>query len=169
MTLLKSQQNFRSRLKFPVHSHLEYMLQKFIKMTGVKLTVGRRLPRGIYWYQSTNRRFMHYHLIIYSHKGGLTIGYYQARVNTFLEFISNITDTFRELLKNNTKHFSRHQSILIFSKSYWQTILQTFPDFISLSNNTDIFRVTGKQNDTIFQILYQAILVFSVSSFQIKL
>ena len=112
---------------------------------------------------------MHYHLIIYSHKGGLTIGYYQARVNTFLEFISNITDTFRELLKNNTKHFSRHQSILIFSKSYWQTILQTFPDFISLSNNTDIFRVTGKQNDTIFQILYQAILVFSVSSFQIKL
>ena len=32
------------------------------------------------------------------------------------------------------------QIILTFSESYWQRILQTFPDFISLSNNTDIFR-----------------------------
>ena len=169
MTLLKSQQNFEFRLKFPVHSHLEYMLQKVIKMTGVKLTVGRRFLIGIYWYQLTNISFIYSHLFIYSHKGGLNIGYYQTRVNTFLEFISNNADTFKELLTNNTTHFCRHQSILTFSKSYWQTILQTFPDFISLSNNTDISRVTGKQYDTIFQSLYQAILIFSESSFEIKL
>ena len=131
MTLLKPQQNFQSRLKCPVHSHLEYMLWKVIKITGVKLTVARRLLIGIYWYQSTNRRFLHSHLFIHSLKGGLTIGYYQTRVNTFLEFISNITDTSRELLpKNKTTHFSRHQSVLKFSKSYWQIILQAFPDFI---------------------------------------
>ena len=33
--------------------------------------------------------------------------YYQ-RVNTFSEFISNINDTFWELLQNNTTHFSKH-------------------------------------------------------------
>ena len=42
---------------------------------------------------------------------------YQTRVNTFSEFISNITETFRELLSTNTTHFSRHQTILTFSKS----------------------------------------------------
>ena len=40
--------------------------------------------------------------------------YYQIRANTFSEFISNITDTFRELLSNNMTHFSRHQTILTF-------------------------------------------------------
>ena len=88
---------------------------------------------------------------IHSHKGSLTIGYYQIRVNTFSEFISNITGTSRELLPNNATHFSRHQSVLIFSESDRRTIRQTFPDFISLSNNTDIFRVTGKQYYTLFQ------------------
>ena len=50
--------------------------------------------------------------------------------HTFSEFISNNTHTFRELLPNNTTHFSGHQTILTFSESYWQAILQTFPDFI---------------------------------------
>ena len=35
------------------------------------------------------------------------------------EFISNNTDTFMELLPNNTIHFSRHQTIPTFSESYW--------------------------------------------------
>ena len=153
-TLLKSQQNFPSHLKFPVHSHLEYMLQRVIKMSGVKLTVGRLLLIGIYWYQSTNRRFIHSHLFIHSHKGGVTIDYYQTRVNTFLNLISNITDTFSELLPNNTTHFSRHQSILTFSESYWQKMQQTFPDFILLSNNTDIFRELLANNTTNFSRLH---------------
>ena len=131
ITLLKSQQNFQPHLKFPDHSHLACMLQKVIKMTGVKLIVGRRLLIGIYWYQSTNRRFIHFH------KGGLTISYCETKINTFLEFISNITYTFRELLPNNTR-FSRHQSILTFSESYWQTIVHNFLEFIS--SNNDILR-----------------------------
>ena len=78
----------------------------------------------------------------------------------FPEFISNITGTLRELFPNNTKNFSRHQAILKFLESYcqkyytlfqslhqtiltfpdgyWQTILNTFPEFIP--NNTDILR-----------------------------
>ena len=81
--------------------------------------------------------------------------YYQTSVNTFSKFISNIeggtpkqyctlfqtssnTDIFRELLS---------------------TVLHTFPELIS--SNTDIFRVTGKQ------YLYQIILTFSVSYWQI--
>ena len=55
-----------------------------------------------------------------------------------LRVLSNITDTFRGLLSNNTTHVSRHQTILTFSESYWQTILDTFPEFIS--SNTDNFR-----------------------------
>ena len=43
------------------------MLQKVFKMTGVTLTVGRLLPKGIYWYQSSNRRFIHSCLFIHSH------------------------------------------------------------------------------------------------------
>ena len=68
----------------------------------------------------------------------LSESYYQTKVNTFSELISNITDSFRELLPNNTTHFSRHQTILIFSQSYSQTILHTLPEL--KSNNTDIFR-----------------------------
>ena len=36
--------------------------------------------------------------------------YYQTRINTFSEFISDITDIFRKLLPNNTTRFSRHQT-----------------------------------------------------------
>ena len=88
---------------------------------------------------------------------------------------SNNTDIFRMLLANNIPHFSSvhikqywyfqrvtgkqctrfqklDQTTLTFSESYWQTKLQTFPDFISLSNNTDIFRVTGKQYYKLFRV-----------------
>ena len=34
------------------------------------------------------------------------------------DFISNNTDSFMELLPNNTTHFPRHQIILTFSESY---------------------------------------------------
>ena len=67
MTLLKSQQklSFLPKIKFPVHSHLEYMLQKGFKMTGFKLIIGRLLLIGIYWLQANNRKFMHYHTFFF--------------------------------------------------------------------------------------------------------
>ena len=43
-------------------------------MTGSKLTIGRLWLIVIYWYQSTNWRFIHSHIFTRSHKGGLTIG-----------------------------------------------------------------------------------------------
>ena len=49
------------------------MIQKISKMAGVKLTIGRILLIGIYWYQTTNGRFIHCHLFMHYHKGGLTI------------------------------------------------------------------------------------------------
>ena len=58
------------------------------------------------------------------------------------DFISNNTDSFMELLPN------------------------TFPD---IKQYWHFQRVTGKQYYTLFQSLYQAILTFSESSFQIKL
>ena len=42
------------KIKFPVHSHLKYILQKVFKITGVKLTICRLSLIGIYWYQSIN-------------------------------------------------------------------------------------------------------------------
>ena len=78
----------------------------------------------------------------------LSESYYQTRVNTFSEFISNITDTFRELLLNNTTHFSRHKAILTFPESYWQTILHTLPELPP--NSTDIFRGLLVNNTTRF-------------------
>ena len=54
------------------------------------------------------------------------------------DFISNNTVSFMELLPNNTTPFPRHQTILTFSESYWETILHIFPEFIS--SNSDIFR-----------------------------
>ena len=56
-----------------------------------------------------------------------------------------------------------HQTILILSWSYSQTILHTFPD---IRQYWHFQRVTGKQYYTLFQSLYQAILTFSESSFQ---
>ena len=51
----------------------------------------------------------------------LSQNYYQTGANKFSEFISNITETFKQLLPNNTKHFSKHQLKLTFAGSYWQT------------------------------------------------
>ena len=85
MASLNSQQNFQSCLKsnflFTPKSNICFLkhifdvgVNKVFKMTGVKLTIGRFLLKGIYWYQSTNRRFIHSHLFIHSHKGDLAIG-----------------------------------------------------------------------------------------------
>ena len=41
---------------------------------------------------------------------------------------SNYAEIFKELLANKTTHFSKHQTILTFSESYWLTILCTFPN-----------------------------------------
>ena len=116
------------------------------------------------------------------------MSYYQTRVNTFSEFISNITGTLRELLANNTTHFSRHQAILTFSESYCQTILHTSPELTSsimtfselLGNNTTHFsrayikqywhfqRVSFKLNYSkkFFQSSYHTILTLSESYYQ---
>ena len=74
LPVIKSQENIQTHLKsnFMFTPNLKYMLQKVLKMTGVKLTIGRLSLIGIYWYQSTNR-FIISHLFMYSHKGGLTI------------------------------------------------------------------------------------------------
>ena len=79
------------------------------------------------------------------------------------DFISNNTDSFMELLPNNATHFHRHQTILTFSESYWQTILHTFPEFIS--SNTDIFRVPSKlkYSKNFFQSTYHTIMTLSES------
>ena len=63
---------------------------------------------------------------------------------------------------------SLHQTIMTFSKSYWQTILQTFPEFIS--RNTDILSNTEflpKQTIVkLFQNSYHTILTLSKSYYQ---
>ena len=43
---------------------------------------------------------------------------YRTRINTFSEFISNITGTLMGFLQNSTTHFSRDQAILTFPGSY---------------------------------------------------
>ena len=41
------------------------------------------------------------------------------------DFISNNTETSRELLPNDTIHLSRHQTMLTFLESYLKTMLQS--------------------------------------------
>ena len=55
---------------FPLISNICF--NKVFMMTGVKLTIGKILLKDIYWYQSTNIRFINSHLFIHSHEGGLT-------------------------------------------------------------------------------------------------
>ena len=62
--------------------------------------------------------------------------------------ITNITGTFRELVPNNTKYFSKHQTILTFAESYWQTILHIFPN---IKKYWHFQWVTVKQYYTLFQ------------------
>ena len=162
-------------------------------------------------YYNNNKHFLRFHIKQYwPFQGGNTRLYYtlfegsyqtilrlsgshcQIKVNTFSEFISNITDTFRELLQNITTLFSRHQTVLTFPKSYWQTILYTFLELTSsntgifkelLTNNTIHFsrvyikqywhfqRVTSKlnYNKSFFQISYHKILTLSKSYCQTML
>ena len=92
--------------------------------------------------------------------------------------LSNNTDIFKGFLANNTTHLLRvHiKQILIFSESYWQTILHTFlelpsnstdifrellaiittnlKDFKSVSNNINIFRELLASNTTYFSRAY---------------
>ena len=60
------------KIKFPVHSHLEYIIQRFSRWLESKLTMCRVSLIGTYWYQSTNR-FINSYLFMHSHKGGLSI------------------------------------------------------------------------------------------------
>ena len=83
--------------------------------------------------------------ISYQTKLTLSVSYYQTRVNTFSEFISNITGTLRELLPNNTTQFLDIKQHWHF-QSYWQTITHNFPK-ITLYN-IDIFRKLPANNTT---------------------
>ena len=67
----------------------------------------------------------------------------------FSEFISNNTNTFRELLPNKSKNIFR-----VHIKYYWHfqgVISKQYYTLFQTSSNTDIFRVTGKQYYTLFQ------------------
>ena len=76
----------------------------------------------------------------------LSESYYQTRVNTFSEFISNITGTLRKLLPNNTTHVSRHQVILTFSR----VTPKQYCTLFQISSNTEIFRELLANNTTPF-------------------
>ena len=69
MTLLKSQQKSQSHLKsnFLFTPISNICLEKF--SSWLELTISRHLVIDIYWYQSTNRRFIYSHLFIHSLKG----------------------------------------------------------------------------------------------------
>ena len=151
-------------LKYTVMKHLTKKIKKYSNFQTVTTNNSKRFFRFYikqYWqFQGVNTKW--YYILFQSSCQTiftLSESYYQTTVYIFSEFISNITDTFRELLPNNTTHFSRHQTILTFPESYWQTIihfsrtyikqyehfqsywqiiLHTFPEFIL--NNTDIFR-----------------------------
>ena len=63
--------------------------------------------------------------------------YWQTTLQTFPGFISllNNTGISRELLANNTTHFSLYQAILTFSEIYYQPIL-TYSELIPSSIHT---------------------------------
>ena len=70
ITLVQEKLSVQTKIKFlftPISNIC------FKKTTGVKLTIGRLLLIHIYWYQSTNRKFIPSNLFIHSHKGGLNI------------------------------------------------------------------------------------------------
>ena len=72
MALLETQKNFPTRLKSTFLFAPSQLLQKVLKMTRFKLTIGRISMIGIYWYQSTNR-FINSQFFMHADKGGLTI------------------------------------------------------------------------------------------------
>ena len=78
-------------------------------------------------------------------------------IHIFRQLLPTVANTFSDFISNNTDNFSL---------SYSQTILRTFLD---IKQYCHFQRVTGKQYYTLLQNLYQTILTFSESSFQIKL
>ena len=75
------------KIRFPVHSHLEYMLQKFVKIIVVK----------------TAKQYYKHFQISYHYRTILTFSesYWQTTIaNTFPKFISNNTDIFKEFFSN---------------------------------------------------------------------
>ena len=91
------------KIKFPVHSHLEYILQKVFKMTGVKLTICRISLIGIYWYQSSNR-FINHYMFMHSYKSGLTIDLMIRTYSRNLGQHSKLGREERHFLKKGTKN-----------------------------------------------------------------
>ena len=71
-------------MKLSVHSHLEYMLQKVFKMTGVKT--------GKQYYKLLQISYHYQTILTFSES------YWQTILHTFSELISSNTDIFRELL-----------------------------------------------------------------------
>ena len=75
----------------------------------------------------------------------------QIKLNTFSEFISNHTHTFRELLPSNSKHIFRvHIKHCFFGRvtpKQYYTVFQT-------SSNTNIFREFLANNTTLFSGAY---------------
>ena len=123
-------------LKHTVVKHLSKKIKKYSCFQTVITYNSKHFFRFYikqYWqFQGVTTKW-YYKLFQSSYQTIFTLSesYYQKRVNTFSEFISNITDIFRELLPNNTTHFSKHQTIPTFPESYWQTVLHTFPELIS--------------------------------------
>ena len=90
------------------------------------------------------------------------------KLNTFSEFISNNTHTFRKLLTNKSKHIFR-----VHIKHYWQLEGVTPKQYYTLfqiSGNSGIFRELLANNTTHFSRVYiKQCWHFQKSSFQIKL
>ena len=101
------------------------------------------------------------HIKYYWHFQRVTLKQYYTLFQT-----SNNTDISSELLVNNTINFYRAyiKQHWHFQKSFWQTVLHTFPEF--RWNNTKIFRELLANNTTNFS---RVILTFSESSFRTKL
>ena len=104
------------------------------------LTLSELLP-------NKSKQIFRVHIKHYWHFEDVTPKQYYTLFQT-----SSNSDIFKELLSRNTKHFSRHQAILKFLESYWQTILYIFPELTS--NNTDIFRELMANKTTHFSIVY---------------
>ena len=45
------------KIKFTVHSHLEYVIQKVFKITGVKLTIGRFSLQSNHLYENVQKNY----------------------------------------------------------------------------------------------------------------
>ena len=74
------------------------------------------------------------------------------KLNTFSEFLSNNTHTFRELLPNKSKHIFR-----VHIKHYWhfeEVTPRQYYTFFQTSSNTDMFRELLSNNTGHFSRAY---------------